>query len=99
MFRTGDLVRLLSGDQFEFFGRLDHQVKLRGFRIELGEIEFALRSFPAVDDAVAALTKEASVNRILLPMSPLPSLNWISKSCATTSLNCCRSTWCLPALC
>ena len=58
MFRTGDLVRLLSGDQFEFFGRLDHQIKLRGFRIELGEIEFALRSFPAVDDAVAALTKD-----------------------------------------
>ncbi len=58
MFRTGDLVRLLSGDQFEFFGRLDHQIKLRGFRIELGEIEFALRSFPAVDDAVAALVKD-----------------------------------------
>ena len=55
MFRTGDLVRLINGNQFEFFGRLDHQVKLRGYRIELGEIEFALRSSPDLVDAVAAL--------------------------------------------
>ena len=55
MFRSGDLVRLLNGDRFEFFGRLDHQVKLRGYRIELGEIEFALRTFPGIQNAVAAL--------------------------------------------
>jgi amino acid adenylation domain-containing protein len=55
MFRTGDLVRLINGNEFEFFGRLDHQVKLRGYRIELGEIESLLRTFPGIADAVAAL--------------------------------------------
>ena len=55
MFRTGDLVRLINGNEFEFFGRLDQQVKLRGYRIELGEIESVLRNFPGITDAVAAL--------------------------------------------
>ena len=55
MFRTGDLVRLINGNEFEFFGRLDHQVKLRGYRIELGEIESVVRTFPGIADAVAAL--------------------------------------------
>ncbi|HEU0078315.1 MAG TPA: non-ribosomal peptide synthetase, partial [Longimicrobiaceae bacterium] len=36
----------------EFLGRTDFQVKVRGFRIELGEIEAALRTHPAVADAV-----------------------------------------------
>jgi amino acid adenylation domain-containing protein len=55
MFRSGDLVRLINGNEFEFFGRLDQQVKLRGYRIELGEIESALRTFPDTENAVAAL--------------------------------------------
>jgi len=54
MFRTGDLVRLINGREFEFFGRLDQQVKLRGYRIELGEIESVLRTFPGIENAVAA---------------------------------------------
>jgi thioesterase domain-containing protein/acyl carrier protein len=54
MFKTGDLVRLVNGNEFEFFGRLDHQVKLRGYRIELGEIESVLRTFPGIENAVAA---------------------------------------------
>jgi amino acid adenylation domain-containing protein len=55
MFKTGDLVRLINGNEFEFFGRLDQQVKLRGYRIELGEIESALRTFSGIENAVAAL--------------------------------------------
>jgi amino acid adenylation domain-containing protein len=55
MFKTGDLVRLVNTNEFEFFGRLDHQVKLRGYRIELGEIESVLRTFPGIENAVAAL--------------------------------------------
>jgi amino acid adenylation domain-containing protein len=42
LYRTGDAVRLLDNDNFEYIGRLDHQVKIRGLRIELGEIEFVL---------------------------------------------------------
>jgi amino acid adenylation domain-containing protein len=55
MFKSGDLVRLVNKQEFEFFGRLDQQVKLRGYRIELGEIEAALRSFPGIENAAAAL--------------------------------------------
>jgi amino acid adenylation domain-containing protein len=53
MFRSGDLVRLINVNEFEFLGRCDHQVKLRGYRIELGEIESALRTFPGIENAVA----------------------------------------------
>jgi amino acid adenylation domain-containing protein len=58
LFRTGDLVRLVRGNQFEFFGRLDHQVKLRGYRIELGEIESVLRRHPSVTEAVVMLRED-----------------------------------------
>lgn len=48
LYQTGDLARELSDGNFEFLGRLDHQVKLRGQRIELGEIEFSLDQYPEV---------------------------------------------------
>ncbi|KAJ5413869.1 aureobasidin A1 biosynthesis complex [Penicillium cosmopolitanum] len=55
-YRTGDRVRYRPTDgQLEFFGRLDHQIKLRGNRIELGEVEHAIRRDTAVDEAVALL--------------------------------------------
>lgn len=52
LYKTGDLARYLPDGAIEFLGRKDFQVKLRGFRIELGEIEAAIRSFPAIRDAV-----------------------------------------------
>ena len=58
MFKTGDLVRLLNDREFEFFGRLDQQVKLRGYRIELEEIESVLRTVPAVHDAVVGMRED-----------------------------------------
>ena len=52
MYRTGDLVRWLSNGQLEYLGRMDTQIKLRGVRIELTEIEVALKTYPAVIDAI-----------------------------------------------
>ena len=57
LYRTGDRARWLPDGNIEFLGRLDHQVKIRGFRVELGEIESALRSFPAVREAVVVQRK------------------------------------------
>jgi amino acid adenylation domain-containing protein len=50
----------------EFLGRTDLQVKVRGFRIEPGEVEAALRTHPAVTDAVCvARAEEGGAPRLL----------------------------------
>ncbi|KAF7770032.1 hypothetical protein PCIT_a2978 [Pseudoalteromonas citrea] len=48
VYRTGDLGRINSAGNIEFFGRRDGQVKLRGQRIELAEINKALCTLDAV---------------------------------------------------
>jgi amino acid adenylation domain-containing protein len=84
LFRTGDLVRLVENKNdkgphvLEFFGRLDHQVKLRGYRIELGEIESVLRSYPGIADAVTILREDIPgeprlVSYVISPEKPVDS--------------------------
>lgn len=48
LYKTGDIVRRLKEDKFQFIGRLDQQVKIRGFRVELGDIEHALLKDPSI---------------------------------------------------
>ena len=45
IYKTGDLVRMLSDGNIEYIGRNDFQVKIRGYRIELGEIENMIQGF------------------------------------------------------
>ena len=76
LFRTGDLVRIVNGNQLEFFGRLDDQVKLRGFRIEIGEIEAVLRNHPSIADAVVMLREDIPgeprlVAYVICPTTPV----------------------------
>ena len=66
LFRTADLARYRSDGAIEFLGRIDHQVKIRGVRIELGEIEVALRSHPAVRDAVVVAYEVSSGDKRLV---------------------------------
>lgn len=60
VYRTGDIVRLLSDGNLQFIGRRDGQVKIRGFRIELTEVEEVIRRFPGIKDATVAAFDEKS---------------------------------------
>ncbi len=52
LYRSGDLVVMLSDGEYKYLGRIDRQVKIRGFRIELGEIERQLLAHQGVMDAL-----------------------------------------------
>ncbi len=55
---TGDKVRILDGEQYEYIGRLDHMVKIRGHRVELGEIEAALADHETVSECAVVVAGE-----------------------------------------
>lgn len=57
-YHSGDLVRQLTSDRYQYLGRLDDQVKLRGHRIEPAEIEGLLQSYSAVTNCAVILLRE-----------------------------------------
>ena len=63
-YKTGDRVAYRADGRFEYFGRLDSQIKLRGFRIEPGEIESVLCQHAQVEQAVVVLTKQAAIEPV-----------------------------------
>ncbi|MCW5976806.1 MAG: amino acid adenylation domain-containing protein [Bryobacteraceae bacterium] len=65
LYRTGDLVRRRPDGNFEFLGRIDHQLKIRGFRVEPGEIEAALCAAPSVTAAAVVARDTPSGERQL----------------------------------
>ena len=82
MYRTGDRVRWLADGRLEYLGRFDYQVKIGGVRVELGEIEAALRSHPAVSDAVVALHDERPIAWLIAPENPPGELSlraWLAQ--------------------
>lgn len=58
-YRSGDLARMNSEGNTEFFGRLDNQIKLHGLRIELDEIENVCNSHPDVTRCVILVKNNA----------------------------------------
>ncbi len=65
LYRSGDLVRMLSDGNMEYLGRIDHQVKIRGFRIELGEIENKLLNHEVVKEAMVIARGDNSGSKYL----------------------------------
>jgi len=66
LYRSGDLVRLLSDGNLEFLGRLDDQVKIRGVRVELGEIEAALLAEPGVEESAVVVRESEQGEKSLV---------------------------------
>lgn len=58
LYQTGDIVRFdaASGD-FEFLGRMTHNIKYNGHRIDIIEIEGAINKLPEVKSSVVALVE------------------------------------------
>ncbi|HEX7649791.1 MAG TPA: amino acid adenylation domain-containing protein, partial [Noviherbaspirillum sp.] len=66
LYKTGDRVRQLADGNFEFLGRVDHQVSLRGARIEMGEIETLATSVPGVRQVIAHVLELGDEERTLV---------------------------------
>jgi ferricrocin synthase len=60
VYRSGDLVRLLHDDSFEFLGRIDDQVKLRGQRLEIREIDLAIKQAANIVVDVATMVVKSA---------------------------------------
>ncbi|MEE9453480.1 MAG: amino acid adenylation domain-containing protein, partial [Paracoccaceae bacterium] len=60
LYRTGDLAKRTFSGNLTYLGRIDTQVKIRGFRIELGEITAAIKTIPAISDAIT-ITKNQQI--------------------------------------
>jgi amino acid adenylation domain-containing protein len=58
MYQTGDRVRVLTGGDLQFVGRVDAQVKIRGSRVELGEVETAVQSHPGVAQCAVVMLED-----------------------------------------
>jgi non-ribosomal peptide synthetase-like protein len=84
LYRTGDLAKIGEDGSVQCLGRADDQVKIRGFRVELGEIEAVLaqqagvgtvavilRSEQGIDQLIAFIVRETSVNAESLNASSL----------------------------
>ena len=65
-FHTGDLARYLPDGSLVYVGRRDSRLKIGGIRIEAGDIEAALRTHPAIDDAVALAPMDTSGEPVLV---------------------------------
>ena len=61
-YHSGDVVRLNTDGEVEFFGRSDNQVKLRGYRVELDEIEKSICSFEGVRQSKVIVRNNGSEN-------------------------------------
>jgi len=65
IYKTGDMVKLLSDGNLEYIGRIDDQVKIRGYRIETGEIESRLLMHNGVKEAVVIAREDGTKQKYI----------------------------------
>ena len=64
IYHTGDMVRVLYDNSFEFLGRVDDQIKLRGQRLEVAEVnEVIKKHVNEVTDVVTMMLKHPRFQR------------------------------------
>ncbi|WP_316740838.1 non-ribosomal peptide synthetase [Pedobacter antarcticus] len=66
VYKSGDIVRKLPDNNYEFVGRVDFQVKIRGYRVELSEIEEQLRQSPDIMNCSVLVRGEQPENKKLI---------------------------------
>jgi non-ribosomal peptide synthase protein (TIGR01720 family) len=57
VYRSGDEGRMVDGEEVEYVGRKDEQVKYHGYRIELGEIRRAMNEKEGIRDSVVVMRR------------------------------------------
>lgn len=65
MYKTGDVVRILSSGKLEFVKRKDEQVKISGYRVELPEIEQQLNAIGGIKNALVILKQMSQSDPLL----------------------------------
>ncbi len=66
LYKTGDLVRVLSNGDLEYIGRNDSLIKINGYRIDLGEIAGKLKSYPLINNAVVVIKQNKTTQTLFL---------------------------------
>jgi amino acid adenylation domain-containing protein/thioester reductase-like protein len=66
LYKTGDIVKLLSDGNIQFLGRKDAQVKISGHRIEIGEIESVVKKYPCIQDLSVIVQTDKENGNILV---------------------------------
>jgi amino acid adenylation domain-containing protein len=82
---TGDIVRRLDAESYEYLGRRDQMVKVRGHRIELGDVEAAIAAHPSVREAAVVVAGEGMEAQLVAFVScpgEAPSLLQLKRCCA-----------------
>lgn len=65
IYKTGDIVRILSDGNIEYIGRKDDQVNIRGHRIEVQEISSILLLHPDIEASVTLTRKINKLDEIV----------------------------------
>lgn len=64
LYKSGDIVKMISEKEMEYIGRNDDQIKIRGFRIEKGEIAKRIQENDFVKDVLIDIEDKGD-NKIL----------------------------------